>query len=229
MIEQIICHNCHTSNNFVNLHCSNCKHLIRDRVINIDLWSSIMGSIDSPSEMFKKVVLAEHKNFILVLFILISLRHAISGLLISPYIGIISIQYYAIRFIASTVLILILYITLSKTTQQNVIKEITTFKLKDAFAIILYGQTPIIFSLVILFLFEIILFGEYLFSIQPSPLEIKPMFFYLFLTLEITVLIWTILLSFLGFRKIGINKIVAFLYALIVVVGSTTISLLTFF
>jgi len=186
-----------------------------------------MGSIDSPSEMFKQVILAEHKNFILVLFILITLRHAISGLLISPYVGIMSIQYYELRLLASTILTLILYITLSIVIQQNVIKEITGFKYKDAFALILYGQTPIIFSLVILFLFEIILFGEYLFSIQPSPLEIKPMFFYLFSFLEFAVLIWALILSSLGFKQIGISKFTSFLYALVVVVGPIGISLVT--
>ncbi|MCH8326278.1 MAG: hypothetical protein IIB83_06940, partial [Bacteroidetes bacterium] len=72
-------------------------------------------------------------------------------------------------------------------------------RIRDVFAIITYSFIPSIFALVSLFLVEIILFGSFLFSVNPSPLIIKPMLAYTLLVLEILVILWSAFLLALGF------------------------------
>jgi len=74
-------------------------------------------------------------------------------------------------------------------------------RFKDTFALIIYSQIPLIFGLVILFTLELVIFGDYLFSINPTPLIIKGSIAFLFLALEIGVIIWSIFLVYKAFHS----------------------------
>ena len=54
-------------------------------------------------------------------------------------------------------------------------------RFKDTFALIIYSQIPYLFGLIILFPLELVIFGDYLFSKNPSPFTIKGTLAYLFL------------------------------------------------
>jgi hypothetical protein len=72
-------------------------------------------------------------------------------------------------------------------------------RFKDTFAIIIYSQIPYLFGLVILFTLELVLFGDYLFSKNPTPFIIKGFLAYLFLILEVGIIIWSIFLIIKAF------------------------------
>jgi hypothetical protein len=72
-------------------------------------------------------------------------------------------------------------------------------RFKDTFALIIYSQIPFIFGLIILFTLELVIFGDYLFSINPTPFTIKGPIAYLFLIVETGIIIWSIFLVFKAF------------------------------
>jgi hypothetical protein len=72
-------------------------------------------------------------------------------------------------------------------------------RFKDNLAVIIYSQMPIIFALIILFPLEIVIFGEYLFSTNPSPFQIKSTIAYVFFSVEILLFLWSFFLTFAAF------------------------------
>ncbi|MCW9065325.1 MAG: hypothetical protein OQJ78_03440, partial [Ignavibacteriaceae bacterium] len=53
--------------------------------------------------------------------------------------------------------------------------------------------------LIILFALELVIFGDYLFSKNPTPFTIKGTLSYLFLALEIAIVLWSFFLIFRAF------------------------------
>ena len=77
---------------------------------------------------------------------------------------------------------------------------LTMSEFKDTFSLLVYSQIPYLFGLVILFTLELVIFGDYLFSKNPTPFTIKGSISYLFFTLEIAIVIWSILLVLKAFQ-----------------------------
>ena len=92
-------------------------------------------------------------------------------------------------------LIILIFTILIKITNR-LLNNIT--RVKDIFSILSYTLVPNIFALVILFPLELIFFGEYLFSNNPSPFLIKEIAAYIMLVLEILMILWTYFFSIMG-------------------------------
>lgn len=200
-LSNIRCNHCNTENDYYDITCKNCKAYIRERIVNIDLGETLLRLIDSPSEAFRKIILSEHKNYIYFLLFFLSVRFAIISRFMSvPYIsGYTNIQNLLAlaTFLIFTLIIIYLLSFLIKSFQNFSGKNI---RLKDIQAVLIYSFTPQIFALIILFPIELILYGEYLFSSNPYPFQIKESVFYLLFTLEIFSIIWSNLLFFIGLK-----------------------------
>lgn len=200
MKNEIICKNCQSTNPFHQLTCLNCKAYLRERVYNLDLWKLLENLIESPVAGFKKIIYSEQKNFILFIIIISSIKFFINTLffsLIDPQnilLAANSIRNYLIVLALSVVIILISSLIIRATNQifGNVTRN------KDIISILSYSLVPNIFSLVILFPLELIFFGEYLFSNNPSPFLIKETVAYIFLSLELMIIAWTFFLTIMG-------------------------------
>ena len=72
-------------------------------------------------------------------------------------------------------------------------------RFKDTLALIVYSQIPFLFGLFILFPLELVIFGDYLFTLNPSPFVIKGNITYFFLVLEIGLVFWSIFLVIKAF------------------------------
>ena len=105
-------------------------------------------------------------------------------------------------------------------------------RFKDILAIISYSLFPNIFALFSLFLVEIILFGGYLFSLNPAPVVIKPLLAYTLIAFESLVIFWCIFLLAFGFytlTKLKLYSIVSsilFFFILILVLYFTSYNIL---
>jgi hypothetical protein len=69
-------------------------------------------------------------------------------------------------------------------------------RLKDNFAILSYTQILNAGSLFILFPLELVIFGDYLFSTNPSPFTIKEPIAYFLFGVELIIVFWTMFLVF---------------------------------
>src|SRR5271157_3992226 len=64
----IKCTVCLAENDDFSTTCIKCKAFLQDRVPNLNLFETSWQVIESPSKAFRKIALAEHKNYVLLLF-----------------------------------------------------------------------------------------------------------------------------------------------------------------
>lgn len=197
MKNSVVCNNCKQENPFFGLTCRNCKSYLRDRVYNIDLGKVLARLIESPSEGFKQIIFAEHKNFIVFIILLAALKFEIDSIFItiSSGNGTGFLTNFILNYFVSLGLVLsvlLLFSFLLKEIGKSLGYE-TRFK--DNFSIITYSFVPHIFALAILFPVELIMFGEYLFSTNPSPFVLKEFIAYTLLVLELLIITWSLFLT----------------------------------
>lgn len=202
MKNSVICPNCKSENPAYNSICSKCKFYIRDKIYNIDLWSLLGSIIESPATAFRTIIYSEHKNFIFFILPLIVLKYLIntrfvSMLSIGEFQSSVGLQMSYLIILGGTLLYFLAFSLLY--TMIGKMNEIFIC-FKDTFALIIYSQIPLLFGLIILFTLELVIFGDYLFSINPTPFTIKGQIAFLFLVLEIGIIIWSIFLIYKAFH-----------------------------
>ena len=202
MKNSVTCPNCSVENPFYNSVCSNCRSYLRHRVYNLDLWSLISLIIESPTKAFRTVIFSEHKNFIFFLLLFLALKY----LIITRFISIITIGEFqsSVGLQVSYPIILggtiVFFLIFSLLYNLAGMYSNISLRFKDTLSLIIYSQIPLVFGLIILFTLELVIFGDYLFSINPTPFVIKGFMAYLFFVLECGTIIWSIFLLFKAFR-----------------------------
>jgi hypothetical protein len=217
MKNSVVCPNCDSENPFFNSICSDCSTYLRDRVYNLDLWSIFSLIIESPSKAFNRIIFSEHKNFIFFILLFVSLKFLIEA----RFLSMISVG----NFQSTVELHISYFIIIGVTTGYFLIFSILyskvgsafdiTLRFKDTFALIIYSQLPYLFGLVVLFTLELVIFGDYLFSKNPSPFTIKSTLSYLFFILEIAIIFWSTFLLFKAFLTQSRNKSFSLISSLI--------------
>ncbi|MHC1737223.1 MAG: YIP1 family protein [Ignavibacteriaceae bacterium] len=207
----VICKKCNSPNQLSKLNCIKCSSILRERVVNLDFSVVFTSLIENPSKGFYKIILAEHKNYISLFFFFFLLKMFLFQLSLSSFLG---------KELDSTINVLIIFtliVVLTTVILTAFLEYIfklfgIRIKFKDYFALLIFASFPFIFSSILLTLLELAVFGGYLFSIYPSPFEIKPFLAYLFLVLEIIILIWTLVLF-----VISINTLTDKIFAAIII------------
>ena len=202
MINSVSCPNCKAENPFYNSICSSCKTYLRDRVYNLDLWALVSSIIESPSKAFRTVIFSEHKNFIFFILLFLSLKYLINArfvamISIGDFQSTVGLQISYLIILGSTIIFFLTFSYLYNFIGKS--KNIS-LRIKDTFALIIYSQIPLVFGLIILFSLELVIFGDYLFSLNPTPFTIKGLIAYFFLLIEVGTIIWSIFLLFKAFR-----------------------------
>ena len=200
MKNSVICHNCQTENPFYKLICENCKSYIRDRVYNIDLGNIIARLIENPTSGFKTIIFSEHKNFLVFLILFSVLKFEIDSVFISLYFQkeIISLSNFAVGYLGLLLILTAVFILFSYLVNFLNKKLGYETRVKDNFSIYIYSFLPHLFALIILFPLELVMFGEYLFSTNPSPFAIKEFIAYTLLILEFLIIIWSFFLTIMA-------------------------------
>ncbi len=197
MKNSINCKNCGTANPSYQLICSNCNSYMRERIFNIDLWQVIGLLIENPIEAFKRIVNAEHKNFIFFIIFLVTGKLLIDSMFIALAINKEDIFFTGLilkYLILLTSLLLMLFLFASVLKIVNRFFQYET-RVKDNFALLVYSFVPHIFGLVIIFVIEIIVFGGDLFSNNPSPFSLKEFLAYALLSFEFLLIGWSIFIN----------------------------------
>jgi hypothetical protein len=214
-----VCPACGDENPFFARICDSCKNYLRGRIVNVDLWTTLGLLIENPFKAFQNIIYAEHKNLILFLVSLLSVKYLIITRLVSlRTIGETEtttnlVWSYLILFAILLIYFLLFAIILKLTWKK--FGYITRFK--DNFAVIIYSHLLLAFSLIILFPLEEVIFGNYLFSINPSPFQIKTIIAYFFFSIELFVVLWSIFLMIAAFHVSTGSKLNAVLTTLLFV------------
>ena len=202
MINSVSCPNCKAENPFYNSICSSCKTYLRDRIYNLDLWALLSSIIENPSIAFRTVIFSEHKNFIVFLLLFLNIKYLIN----TRFVSMISIGDFqstvGLQISYLIILTVMFSFFLTFAFLYGWIGKLNDIyiRFKDTFALLIYSQIPLLFGLVILFTLELVIFGDYIFSINPTPFTIKGLIAYFFLLLEVGTIIWSIFLLFKAFH-----------------------------
>ncbi|MBZ0198889.1 MAG: hypothetical protein K8H86_03410, partial [Ignavibacteriaceae bacterium] len=79
MKNPAVCKSCGAENPLYQLTCAKCKSYLRERVVNIDLWDLLALLLHSPSEAFRLIIKAEHKNFIFFILLFTAVKFTINS------------------------------------------------------------------------------------------------------------------------------------------------------
>ncbi len=229
MKSTVKCKSCGQENATFRLNCTGCNNYLRARVWNINLWHNIRLLIESPTKAFQNIIWSEHKNFAALIIIISAIKFMVDSFFLKMSYG--NTEFLLNGFFSGYLLILIEVATFSflfalAFFYSNKIFQIET-RIRDIFAIISYSFIPSIFALVFLFLVEIILFGRYLFSVNPLPTLIKPTLAYVLLGLEVLIFLWSIFLLSFGFYTLTKIKLYSILSSLVFFILLLIILLLT--
>ncbi|KAB2846111.1 MAG: DUF1282 domain-containing protein, partial [Melioribacteraceae bacterium] len=193
----LVCKNCETKNPFYQLNCKNCKAYLRDRIINIDFWSTLWKIIESPVAAFTNIVHSEHKNFVIVLTFLLSIKFFINSLIFTNALNsnINTLNYLLINFglsLGYTIVIVHLF-ALAVTLLNNFLGNQNRYS--DNITIYVYSTLPIIIGGIFLFVIEYALFGHYFLTFDPSPFLLKKTAAYTITGIEGILILWSMFLA----------------------------------
>lgn len=215
--NEISCPNCGEYNFDYEIKCKNCKSFIRERIVNLDLGETLIQLIDSPTEAFHRIKFSEHKNYLIVLLIFLSIRFLIISRFISvPFTenstNLSVLILWVISFIITISLLTIVSFVLQKIFLVNKVNA----RFKDILSVVVYSFVPNVFALIILFPIELVFYGEFIFSNNPYPYQIKESIFYFLLTLEALTIIWSVFLMTIGLKEFLRARIFSFVITIIV-------------
>lgn len=200
----IQCPVCNLSNHHLTVICKGCGSYLQNKIENLDLFSTIWNILERPGKAFHNIAIATHKNysyilsgisgigFIFFIFWIINageytnslLNFLFAGISIGPPLGIITVLLYTFILIIST----------------RLGGEKVTFR--NGFAVVSYSLIPIVISIIFILPIEVMTFGLFFFSKNPSPYLLKPFSYVMLLVLDGIFLLWTFLLLWKGIKAL---------------------------
>ncbi len=200
----ITCQICQTTNHHLAVICSSCGGFLQGRIENLDLFSTMWKLIESPAKAFRTIAIARHKNYSIFLssvagiaftfFVfwltsigdhsetLINLLAA--GFTVGPFFGIFVLLLFSVIMLA-----------VMKIGGMRV-------QFRNIYATAAYVCIPVIFSFVLIFPIEIMTFGLFMFTKNPSPYLLKPVSYILFLGLDGAFAVWSLAMLLVGVKSL---------------------------
>ncbi|KUG25619.1 hypothetical protein ASZ90_004550 [hydrocarbon metagenome] len=207
-----LCPNCNAENPIYKYSCTQCKAFLRTRIVNIDLWHTISSLLESPVIAFRKIIEAEHKNYIIFLNSIIGIKLFLLTIILNSFREMNSVRtdyFFTNLFIVIGVSYILLVIAAYCVTKLNQLFGLEN-RFRDNYSILVYSFLPLMMSLVILSPVHYALFGAYWFTYNPPPYIVKPIPAYVLLFIEGLLLVWSLLLLILGNYTQTKNKIYSF-------------------
>jgi hypothetical protein len=195
-----ICSVCQFENDDFAVTCKNCKGFLQNRIPNLDLFETVWGVIESPRATFRRIAIAEHKNFALLLFALFGLGLSFTAL-----------WHFELGDRFSTLLDLIIFATVSGpgvgilvslvlTLVYHLLAKVSGGKaaFRTSVGALAYSLTPIVLSVFLILPIELLTFGMYMFTSNPHPYVLKPFSYVLLIGFDSLVTVWSVVLLTIG-------------------------------
>ena len=196
----ILCPVCGKGNGDLAVTCFSCRGYLQSKVDALDLFATAWAVIESPTKAFRKIALATHKNYTLLLASLFGIAWTysafwisnaaalvpnlfvlmVTGILVGPLLGI---------FCLLGVVTVALWSGRRIGGQAN---------FRNLLALTAYSMIPLILSLIFILPVDIAVFGLAFFGSPPTPRELKPMIYGVLLALHSGMFAWTLCLMVLS-------------------------------
>jgi hypothetical protein len=208
LFEHTKCKKCHHINPPYKHICEECKSFLRERVVNLDLWNTVLKIIEEPSAAFKQIIFAEHKNFIILLTFLIGVKSLIISRFLSvPQLGSNGVTTsFMLILILSVIFSIIPVLFVSAVQVKFYKKRGIILRFRDIYSVNVYAFIPYIFGLIFIFPVELAVLGGDIFSNNPYAFEIKPTISYMLIIIEFIVLVWSFILVYKNISMISQSR-----------------------
>ncbi len=198
----LICPVCGHQNDDLAVVCVSCKGYLQAKVDTLDLFHTVWGLLEAPGATMRRIVIARHKNYVVLLSCLFGMALAFCAmwyLSLGRVLGGLG-PTLAIGILAGPVIGLIAVVVIG-----NVIRLASRLfgghaTMRETLPMVAYAMVPIVISLVVVFPLEIAVFGQYLFDNNPPPLVINPPAFIGLVALDVLAVIWAWALLITGTR-----------------------------
>lgn len=223
MLKQVNCPSCDQKNFIQNYNCVNCGMVIREKIANIDLGDTLKYLLINPKFIFRRIFLANHKNYISVFFSLFIIKvliyhsyfiHAFDLNINSAF------SFILINLVLISVLTLI-FIKIIVTLIRYISKEKILFK--NFLALFIYSFSFFSLSVLVLFPLEWMQFGYFLFSKNPSMFQVNFLKAALIYLLEISFIVISLVLLYISMGEIVSKKVYAFMFSLSIALSEVLI------
>ena len=201
---------------------------MRGRVYNIDLWKTIGLLVESPKKAFTEIVYSEHKNFITFILLFVAAKLLVDIRFVAQLtLG----EFKTTTSLIFSYLIVVGVIASFILTYSFVIKLVLQWykietRFRDNLSVLIYSLIPHVFGIFFLFLLELVVFGDYLFSVNPNPFVIKGLIAYLFLGAEILIILWSV---FLSYSALQMQTSSIYISSLVTLIFYTLIAVIVYF
>lgn len=196
----IQCPVCSHQNDDFALKCASCSSFIQDRIPNLDFFATLSLLIERPKEAFKKIILAEHKNYVLLLALFFGISAAFAlfwaAKFGNEFENILPLIIGA--FSAGIVLAIPFFLILA-------VLIFGTFKIFggkgnfiNTYAVVGWSLFPLALSVFFILPIELATVGLYFFSSNPSGYDYKPEVYSVLIGLDTLCIVWALLLLGLG-------------------------------
>ncbi len=223
----IPCPNCNIENDYYRLNCTKCGALLRNRVVNLDLWSTIWKVIEEPTKAFENIIFAENKNYVFFVALLFSIKLTFNSFFVKSNLGkgIDFQNYLGLDFLIGIITFIVAFLIIAL-FHKIILKGFgINTRFKDNFSILVYSSVPILITLIIFFPVEYALFGKYWLFFNPSPYMIKPTAAYVFTWMELLMFFWMYLLLIIASFVQNKSKVYSFFSATLIIASIILISI----
>ena len=196
----ISCTVCSHSNDDLETICASCGSFLQDRIPNLDFFATLWELVESPKEAFRRIIRAEHKNYVLVLmfflgiaaaFTLLWARHAgnefdnlIHLILLGFALGL------GMAYPVGLGLVLVVHWAMKLLGGKGVVR--------NTYAVLGWSLIPIMLSVAVVLPIELASVGLRLFSTNPSPMDVKPVVYLVLLAIDAFAFVWSVNLARVG-------------------------------
>jgi hypothetical protein len=218
----IKCPVCFADNHHLAIICKSCGAFLQNKIEALDLFLTAWRVFEQPSRTFHAISISRHKNYVIFLssvagigftftfFWLINaggltnslLRFLGTGILIGPPLGIITVAIFSI-----------ICIILARFLR-------TKMSFNNCYAVTAYALIPTVVSVILVLPLEIMTFGLYFFSKNPSPYLLKPTIYILLLILDGIFAVWTLILIEIGIKKLTDRGHLVAIFIMIIGIGA---------
>lgn len=214
----IICPVCGLQNDDLAVLCVSCRSFLQSKVDNLNLFGTFWELMESPDTAFKRIILANHKNYRIVLGSLLGISmvcavfwmksvapHFSNVLTLVGTAGVLGVPCGIVFVFAFGVFVGIL----ARIMGRNV-------TVRNSSTVISYAAMPIVFSLAFVFPIEIAIFGIDFFGTNPSPMVINSHVYLSLLGFDVIAAVWAVILFMRGMLVLtGFRGIKALMFGLL--------------
>jgi len=196
----IVCPVCQHSNDEFAIKCVSCGSFVQERVPNLDFFAIIWLMIESPVIAFKKIIIAEHKNFVLLLGLFLGIGATFALMWVSKsgnsFDNLFPLLLFgtAIGIVISVPMFYLVAVTFHAFAKLLGGKG----EFKETYGIIGWSLVPVMLSVFFVLPLEFSTLGLFLFSTNPSAYEVKPVVTIVLVGLDGLMIIWSIILASVG-------------------------------